>query len=173
MSPVPTSLLLDPLPELLSALSSNAWGLGPSPSRILPQASFPLTETDRAEVLRETRETGRTSTRVVGRAEVGVEEGVMGVVLDRRGFTVESGSTPHLAPFVGRTYESFEALLIGVSPVYVRKMTEEVGRRFAERLEGVREEHDPGEGDEGQDGEDGEDGEEEQDGERLGRSKRG
>lgn len=88
MSPLPTSLLLDPLPELVSALSSNAWGLGPAPSRILPQASFPLTETDRAEVLRETRETGRTSSRVVGRAEVGVEEGVMGVMLDRRGFTV-------------------------------------------------------------------------------------
>lgn len=65
---------------------------------------------------------------------------------------VESGSTPHLAPFVGRTYESFEALLIGVSPVYVRKMTEEVGRRFAERLEGVRKEHDS-EGEEGQGGE--------------------
>jgi hypothetical protein len=85
-SPPPSNILLDPLPELRQALKTNQWGI--LSSNILEESSYPRTEEERRTVREESRSGGRTSGRVVGRAEVAVEEGGLAIGLDRRGWTV-------------------------------------------------------------------------------------
>ncbi|OCF38334.1 hypothetical protein I317_07900 [Kwoniella heveanensis CBS 569] len=62
------NILLNPLSELRETLSSIAFGV--DSYRILLDQSFPTTEVDLDSVRRESQELGRTSERVVGRAEI-------------------------------------------------------------------------------------------------------
>ncbi|WVW84825.1 hypothetical protein I302_106860 [Kwoniella bestiolae CBS 10118] len=132
-SSLPSSnILLNPLPEIRAALKSNSFGI--SSSRIIEDNSFPITQQDLESVKDEIRSTGMTSPRVVGRADIMLRqgEGMVGVRLDRSGWTVESiqKATPQIHPKLDRTYESLESLLIDLSPSYVKEMNNEIWKRF-------------------------------------------
>ena len=88
----PSNILVDPIPELATALKTNSWGIDPT-SAILVASSFPITPDDVESVKLESKSSGRTSTRVVGKARIVTLEGdEMIVQLDQRGFTVSVGS---------------------------------------------------------------------------------
>ncbi|WVF69122.1 hypothetical protein IAT40_003896 [Kwoniella sp. CBS 6097] len=85
------NILLNPLYELRQTLASIAFGI--TSSRILLNQSFPISESDLDSVRKESKVLGRTSERVVGRAEIDCKdhEGVVvGVKLDASGWTIES-----------------------------------------------------------------------------------
>ncbi|KAK6908051.1 hypothetical protein I203_102052 [Kwoniella mangroviensis CBS 8507] len=133
MSPPSTNILLDPIPEIRAALKSNSFGI--SSSRIIEESSFPVTRQDLESIKDESRSTGTTSVRVVGRAEFQLlgEEGKVGVRLDRSGWTVETiqeSSSSQIHQKLNKTYESLESLLIDISELYVREMNNEIWKRF-------------------------------------------
>ena len=81
------NILLNPVPELTTALQTNTWGIDPS-SEIIVADCFPITPEDVESVRTEVKSKG-ASVRVVGKARIVNLEGVtMIVVLDQRGFTV-------------------------------------------------------------------------------------
>ncbi|WVQ96613.1 hypothetical protein IAU59_003718 [Kwoniella sp. CBS 9459] len=88
------NILLNPLYELRQTLSSIAFGI--TSSRIRLAESFPTTELELDSVRKESKELGRTSGRVVGRAEIRLkaQEGTVGVRLDAAGWTIESIQPP-------------------------------------------------------------------------------
>ncbi|KAK4684983.1 hypothetical protein P7C73_g5182, partial [Tremellales sp. Uapishka_1] len=135
-SPPPTHLLLDPVTELSTSLSLNAFGL--KTYVVLTDQSYPFTDADKATVLQDAMQTGAVAKeiRAKGRIEV-LEGGEVGLELDMRGWTIES-ATGAPSPYLGKTYESLEAMLIEISPGYMEAMQLEVMRRF----EGLREEMD-------------------------------
>ncbi|OCF72797.1 hypothetical protein I204_06026 [Kwoniella mangroviensis CBS 8886] len=112
MSPPSTNILLDPIPEIRAALKSNSFGI--SSSRIIEESSFPVTRQDLESIKDESRSTGTTSVRVVGRAEFQLlgEEGKVGVRLDRSGWTVTS-------VFCG-TYTSSDGCVLGYMTVIAK-----------------------------------------------------
>ncbi|WWD05009.1 hypothetical protein V865_003080 [Kwoniella europaea PYCC6329] len=133
MSPPSSNILLDPIPEIRAALKSNSFGI--SSSHIIEENSFPLTQQDLESVKDESRSTGTTGVRVVGRAEFQLlgEEGKVGVRLDRSGWTVETireSSPSQIHQKLNKTYESLESLLIDISESYVREMNNEIWKRF-------------------------------------------
>ncbi|KAK1925749.1 hypothetical protein DB88DRAFT_484969 [Papiliotrema laurentii] len=126
MSPT-DNILLNPVPELTDALRTNAWGLGEGSSVVIADC-FPITPEDVDSVRSEVKQSGG-SKRVVGKAKVVTLEGEhLVVLLDQRGFTIESNTGVMGLPT--QTYETLEALLIAISPLYVEAMTREIGRRF-------------------------------------------
>ncbi|WVQ73266.1 hypothetical protein IAR50_002834 [Cryptococcus sp. DSM 104548] len=147
-SPPPTNILLNPLPELSSALASNAFGIRPGPhSGIVEADTWPRTDEDFKLVkarlgpdglLKETE----GEQRVRGTVRVGLVggEGDLVVVLDQRGWTIDSAQgPPPTTSKIGTTYESLETLLIATSKSYVEAMNQEIWKRF-EGFQG-REDH--------------------------------
>ncbi|WWC62729.1 uncharacterized protein I303_105326 [Kwoniella dejecticola CBS 10117] len=131
MSSPNINILLNPIPEVRAALSSNAFGI--SSSRIIEETSFPITAEDVESVKRESSSSGVTSTRVVGRMQIRLlsEEGTIGVKLDRSGWTLESADeSSSMRAKIDTTYESLETLLIDISPAYVKAMNDEIWKRF-------------------------------------------
>ncbi|WRT67911.1 uncharacterized protein IL334_004885 [Kwoniella shivajii] len=125
------NILLDPLPEIRAALSSNSFGV--SGSKVIEEKSFPRTEEELISVKDETRSTGITPSRVVGRAEIVLkdEEGIVSLRLDRSGWTIDSAEgSNELSQKVNKTYESLETLLIDISESYVQAMNQEIWKRF-------------------------------------------
>ncbi|KAK8858703.1 hypothetical protein IAR55_002932 [Kwoniella newhampshirensis] len=138
------NILLDPIPELRQAFTTNSFGL--DSFAVNETDSFPRTKKEVEQVLKELRVSGgdvlgvemekkmemELKMKIVGRGWVkllgGEGEGV--VRLDKGGWTLES-STGSLPPSkIGKTYESLETLLIDVSPAYVRAMNDEIWKRF-------------------------------------------
>ena len=146
MSSLTSNLLMDPIEELQQVLSINSFGLAPSPAtQILLENSFPITDEDKVTVAQEAVQKGVTDSRVKCRAKVGLLEGdILEVSLDSRGYTVgsvkslansadeqlESATSTTNRTYPVATYESLEAMLIGLSPAYVEAMTREITRRF-------------------------------------------
>lgn len=88
-SPPPSNILLDPIPELETAIRNNAFGINASSSRVLLESSFPNTPEDKQRIASESQRDGSTKGEVVAKAEIGLlEGGIAEVVLDRRGYTV-------------------------------------------------------------------------------------
>jgi len=154
-SPSPSDILLDPIPELESALRTNAFGINPSTSRVIHCSSFPITPEDKQRIASDSASSGTTGTEVVAAAEIGLlEGGIAQITLDRRGYTVRPPSRANSSvlelgiwvwayvdqlenvintdgkTFPSTTYESLEAMLIAVSPGYVEAIGREVGNRF-------------------------------------------
>ncbi|WWC70898.1 uncharacterized protein I206_104850 [Kwoniella pini CBS 10737] len=127
-----TNILLNPLPEIQAALSSNSFGL--KSSEIIKDNSFPITAEDVESVKKELTSTGVTSIRVVGRTSINLlgEEGKIGIKLDRSGWTLEfiERSDTLINDKINKTYESLETLLIDLSPAYVKAMNDEIWKRF-------------------------------------------
>ncbi|ODN81838.1 hypothetical protein L202_02201 [Cryptococcus amylolentus CBS 6039] len=138
-SPPPTNVLLNPLPELISALASNAFGIRPGPdSGVVEEATWPRTEEDvkliRARLGRNgLLEEKDGEEKVRGKVKVGLigGEGDLVVVLDQRGWTIESAQGPaSTTSKIGTTYESLETLLIATSKSYAEAMNQEIWKRF-------------------------------------------
>ncbi|WWC88515.1 uncharacterized protein L201_003426 [Kwoniella dendrophila CBS 6074] len=132
MSHSSDNILLDPLPEIRAALKSNEFGI--SSSSIDEASSFPITNEDLDLVQKESRSTGTTSQKVVGKAQIVLldSEGIIGIRLDRSGWTVEfieKGSSS-ITSKIHKTYESLETLLIDISPSYGKAMNDEIWKRF-------------------------------------------
>lgn len=84
-------ILLDPLPEIIAALSSSSFGILPAPdSQPLLEQTFPRTAEELKSVREESDRSHEISERVVGLCRVGLLDGEGHVVvrLDRAGWTV-------------------------------------------------------------------------------------
>lgn len=93
------SILLNPLPEIIAALTSSSFGILPAPdSQPLLEQTFPRTAEELKSVQEESNRSRKMSERVVGMCRVGLLDGEGHVVirLDRAGWTV---SRFHEAPF--------------------------------------------------------------------------
>ncbi|CAK9780665.1 hypothetical protein CC85DRAFT_330278 [Cutaneotrichosporon oleaginosum] len=130
-SPPPSNILEDPIGELEAAIRAHAFGIDPL-SHVLVGQSYPRTNAERIAVASEARSNKQTPESVRARAKVVLleNEGEAEIVLDQRGYTIES--TTATTDLTARTFESFDALLIALSPAYVRAMNAAVAARFAE-----------------------------------------
>lgn len=83
-----SNFLLEPIPELTTALRNNAWGIQPE-STVIVTECFPVTPEDVESVREESNKQGGSSSRVKGKAKVVTLEGeALTVVLGQGGFTV-------------------------------------------------------------------------------------
>ncbi|GMK53693.1 hypothetical protein CspeluHIS016_0102790 [Cutaneotrichosporon spelunceum] len=132
-SPPPDNILEDPIGELEAALRAHAFGIDHH-SCVLVDQSFPQTAAERALVASEARETKQTSDQVHARAKLVFleNEGEAEVVLDQRGYTIDNTTTS--TQLTSHTFESLDALLIAISPAYVRAMNDAVAARFAQGI---------------------------------------
>ncbi|BEJ14068.1 hypothetical protein CspHIS471_0312420 [Cutaneotrichosporon sp. HIS471] len=130
-SPPPDNILEDPIGELDAAIRSHAFGIDPL-SHALVDQSFPRTNAERVSVASQVRATKQTTDRVHARAKIVLleKEGEAEVVLDQRGYTIEN--TTASVQVTSHTFESLDALLIALSPAYVRAMNDAVAARFAQ-----------------------------------------
>lgn len=84
-------ILLNPLSEIIAALSSSSFGILPAPdSEPLLEQTFPRTAEELKSVQEESNRSRKISERIVGMCRVGLLDGEGHVVirLDRAGWTV-------------------------------------------------------------------------------------
>ncbi|OWZ32306.1 hypothetical protein C347_03001 [Cryptococcus neoformans AD2-60a] len=137
------SILLNPLPEIIAALTSSSFGILPAPdSQPLLEQTFPRTAEELKSVQEESNRSRKMSERVVGMCRVGLLDGEGHVVirLDRAGWTIETADGErHVTNKIGTTYESMESLLISASRKYVEAMNREIWKRFEGHPQAVEE----------------------------------